>query len=101
MQPSGEPAVPEFNRKHTYTLDVYHFNSGIGYNFKRGSIILGMQFSYGQNKNQRQVVNLTGPVEYISESVMALTGPVGDYVTIKYLDVSVYFGFLFNFMKPE
>jgi hypothetical protein len=100
-KPSNDPALPEFNRKNIYNLDVYHLNSGLGYNFKRGSIILGMQFSFGMDKNQSQVVNLTVPVEYVNERVMPLTGNLKDNVTTRYFDVSVYFGFLFNFMKTE
>jgi hypothetical protein len=61
-----EKVLPEFSRKHSYNLDVYHFNSGIGYEFSRGSVILGTDFSYGQDKNLSQVVNITEPVEYIS-----------------------------------
>ncbi len=46
------------------TFNVYHVNYGLGFNFKRGSIILGMQFSHGQSNDQKQIVNLTEPVEY-------------------------------------
>ena len=98
---SKEPPLPGFNMKNGYKLNVYHLNSGIGYNFRQGSIILGMQFSYGQKNNRRQVINLSDPVEYISEDVMPLTGHLNDNVTLRYFDVSVYFGFLFNFMKAE
>jgi len=80
-------------------MNVYHFNSGMGYNFRRGSITLGMQFSYGQENNQNQIINFTEPVEYISDKIMALTGPVNNVVMVRYFDVSVYFGFMFNFMK--
>jgi hypothetical protein len=91
----------EENTVATYSFDVYHLNTGVGYNFKRGSIILGMQFSYGQNKNQKQLVNLTYPVEYINEFNMPLTGIRTDEVQVKYFDVTAYFGFLFNFFKAE
>jgi len=58
-----------------------------------------MQFSYGQDKNQRQVVNLTQPVEYINEMIMPLTGELNNNVLVRYYDVTIYLGFLFNFMK--
>ena len=94
-----KPGFMEFNSKTSYSFNVYHLNYGLGYNFKRGSITLGMQFSYGQEKNQQQIVNFTEPVEYISETVMPLTGPLNSQVLVRYFDVSVYLGFLFNFMK--
>ena len=99
--PAEEPGFIEKNKRSNYTLNVYHFNYGLGYNFKRGSITLGMQFSYGQEKNQDQIVNLAKPVEYISEDYMPLTGLISNNVLIRCFDVTVYFGFLFNFMKQE
>ena len=99
MDSGDESQFMEYNSKMSYSLNVYHLNYGLGYNFKRGSITLGMQFSYGQEKNQRQIVNFTEPVEFISDILMPLTGPLHNQVLVRYLDVSVYFGFLFNFMK--
>ena len=99
--PTEEPGFMEKNKRSNYPLNVYHFNSGLGYNFKRGAITLGMQFSYGQEKNQDQIVNFAEPVEYISEEYMPLTGLISNNVLIRYFDVTVYFGFLFNFMKQE
>jgi hypothetical protein len=93
------PGIPIYNEKAAYPMSVYHFNSGMGYNFKKGSIILGMQFTYGQDKNQKQIVNLTSPVEYISELIMPLTGQLNNNVLIRYYDITMYLGFLFNFMK--
>ena len=99
MDSGDESQFMEYNSKMSYSLNVYHLNYGLGYNFKRGSITLGMQFSYGQEKNQRQIVNFTEPVEFISDLLMPLTGPLHNQVLIRYIDISVYFGFLFNFMK--
>lgn len=96
---SAEEQFPYNNRKTYYTYNVYHINYGFGYQFKRGSIILGMQFSHGDDQDQRQIVNLTEPVEYIDDSVMPLTGEVKNNVQIHYNDISVYLGFMFNFLK--
>jgi hypothetical protein len=98
----GQSAAKEFpfnNRSTFYNFNVYHINYGLGFNFKRGSIILGMQFSHGRENDQQQIVNLTEPVEYINDSVMPLTGEIHNNVKIRYNDISVYFGFMFNFMK--
>jgi hypothetical protein len=96
-----DPGLLQMNKRTNYNVNVYHFNYGFGRNFKRGSITLGMQFSYGQEKDQRQAVNLSGPVEYINDDILPLTGPLSDNVTIRYYDISIYLGFLFNFMKDE
>jgi len=99
--PADDPGFLELNKKATYAINVYHLNSGFSRNLKRGSVTMGMQFSYGQEKRQNQIVNLSEPVEFISNLVMPLTGPVNDQVLVRYFDVSLYFGFLFNFMKEQ
>ena len=96
---SGDEKFPYSNKKTYYSYNVYHVNYGLGYQFKRGSIILGMQFSHGEEQDQRQIVNLTEPVEYINDSVMPLTGELKNNVQIRYNDISVYLGFMFNFLK--
>jgi hypothetical protein len=95
------PSFPEYNKRSNYNVNVYHLNYGLNKNFKRGTITLGMQFSYGQEKDEKQVVNLSEPVEYISADIMPLTGQLSNNVTVNYIDISIYFGFLFNFMKGE
>jgi len=99
--PGNGQEFPNNNKKAFYSFNVYHLNSGLGYTFKRGSIILGMQYSHGDTRDQRQIVNLTEPVEYISDSQMPLTGEIQKNVQFRYNDISVYFGFMFNFLKEE
>jgi hypothetical protein len=99
--PSEDPGYLEKNKRTNYNINVYHLNSGFSKNFKRGAITLGMQFSYGQEKELEQLVDLSDPVEYISDDIMPLTGTLSNNVIMRYFDVSIYFGFLFNFMKEE
>jgi hypothetical protein len=99
LNPESSRVFPYNNRNNAYYFNVYHINYGLGFNFKRGSIILGMQFSHGQSKDERQIVNLTEPVEYLSDSQMPLTGELQNNVVIRYNDISVYLGFMFNFLK--
>jgi len=101
LDPVEERKFPDINRKTFYTFDVYHINLGLGYAFRRGSIILGTQYSNGRANDQQQIVNLTEPVEYISDSQMPLTGPISNNVQIRYNDISVYLGFMFNFLQEK
>jgi len=96
---SEYPGFLEYNKRSNYTVNIYHLNYGFNKNFKRGTITLGMQFSYGQDKDEKQVVNFSDPVEYISEDILPLTGQLSNNVLVRYFDISIYFGFLFNFMK--
>lgn len=97
--PDTDPGFLEMNKISNYALNIYHFNAGLGYSFKRGSVIVGMQYSFGQEENQGQIVNLKEPVEYINENIMALTGPLNNDVLVRYFDLSLYLGFQVNFMK--
>jgi hypothetical protein len=38
-------------------------------------------------------------VEYIDDSIMPLTGYTGDVVQVRYNDISIYCGFIFDFIK--
>jgi hypothetical protein len=100
-KPVQEEEYLTHNQKVFYAFDLYHFNYGLGYGFKRGSIILGMQFTHGRANDQRQIVNLTEPVEYIDDAQLPLTGPINHNVQIRYNDVMIYFGFVFNFLKES
>ena len=99
LDPSDEAEFPYNNRNTFYLFDVYHLNSGVNFTFKRGSITLGMQFSHGRTNDQEQIFNLTEPVEYISDNQMPLTGLTTNQVQVRYWDLSVYFGFVFDFLK--
>jgi hypothetical protein len=99
--PAAEPGFMALNKKSAYAINVYHFNYGFSRNFNRGSITMGMQFSYGQEKRQNQIVNLSDPDEFISNLIMPLTGPINDEVLARYFDLSLYLGFMFNFMKSQ
>jgi hypothetical protein len=99
MDYDREPDFLVRNERGNYSFNVYHLNSGLAYQFRRGSIMMGMQFSYGQKNNEKQIVNLTDPVEFISDFQMPLTGPANNNVQIRFYDVSVYLGLMFNFLK--
>jgi hypothetical protein len=43
--------------------------------------------------------NLTEPVEYTGEDQMPLTGMTTNQVQVRYWGLSVYFGFVFDFLK--
>jgi len=101
IDPVEEKGFPNNNRRALYTFDVYHVNLGLGYGFKRGSIIMGTQYSNGRANDQQQIVNLTEPVEFISDSQMPLTGPISNNVQLRYNDISVYLGFMFNFLQEK
>ena len=101
LSPIKDAEFQNYNTRRIYSFDIYHATYGLSYSFTRGSLILGMQFSYGRKRNQDQIVNLTEPVEYIDESIIPLTGMINSNVDVKYNDILLYFSFVFNFLKDK
>lgn len=96
-----ESELIDDNNRCMYKFDLYHFNLGAGYADQRGSFTLGMQFTYGYGPNQKQMLNIAAPIEYIDDLHIPLTGLTDNNVFIRYYDISVYFSFIFNFMKNK
>ena len=94
LDPVEDIQFPDYNRKTFYSFDVYHVNLVVVIGLRRGSLSWGRNIQTGRANDQQQIVNLTEPVEYISDSQMPLTGTIGNNVQIRYNDISVYLGFI-------
>jgi len=55
-------------------LNKYHITSGVGLKIKNFTIVSGLQYTYGRNKNMEQLINYSDPVEYNSDTQHALEG---------------------------
>lgn len=98
----GEDMYENYNNRSFYSIDIFHINSGIDYNFQRGTIIIGLQYSHGNKSNQNQIINLSEPVEYLNETTLPLSGIISNNVDVRYNDITVYLGFVLKFMnKPQ
>jgi hypothetical protein len=60
-------------------------------------IMIGLQYSLGREKKQKQFINLSDPLEYNIEEMAPLQGTRQNNMNAFYNSISIYFGATFNF----
>ncbi|MBN1822589.1 MAG: hypothetical protein JW833_17835 [Prolixibacteraceae bacterium] len=78
-------------------LDLYHLTGGLAWNVFGQDIVTGLQYTFGNNKDQKQIVNLSDPVEYNTVENKPLQGTRNNNVQSHYNSFIIYFGASFNF----
>ena len=78
-------------------LDYYHLTGGLSLRIWGQDLITGLQYTIGREKNQKQFVNLSDPVEYNSIENAPLQGTRQDNMSSLWNSLSLYFGATFNF----
>jgi hypothetical protein len=85
------------NKVRSIDVNLYHLTCGLSANILGQDIITGIQYSVGHTWDQKQIADLSDPVEYLPEQGLALQG-VPDYSAKSWYNaVSLYFGASFNF----
>jgi hypothetical protein len=78
-------------------LDLYYLTCGLSWNIRGQNLITGLQYSTGRTGNQKQIANITEPMEYSSVENLPLQGdPKNDMISLKNT-ITVYFGASINF----
>lgn len=80
-----------------FKMDTYHFTGGLSLRILGQDLITGLQYSIGHEKNQKQFINLSDPVEYNSDNLSALQGTQQNTMNTLFNSLSIYFGATFNF----
>lgn len=78
-------------------LDRYYLTSGLSWEIFGQDIITGIQYSFGKSKDQKQIVNLSDPVEYNLTEQKALQGTRTNDMTTSLNAIVFYLGFSLNF----
>jgi hypothetical protein len=81
----------------SFDLDKYHITSGITVKVLGQDLITGLQYSFGIERNQKQFVNLSDPVEYNRIEHRALQGTRTNTMNTMSHSISLYFGATINF----
>jgi hypothetical protein len=82
-------------------LDLYYLTCGLSWEFFGQDIITGIQYCVGRSANQKQIVNLSDPVEYNFTEQKPLQGTRLDNMTSLYNSVILYLGFSLNFGEKK
>lgn len=87
----------EFNRLEYINIDMYNITCGLSWNVLGQDIITGVQYTLGHSKEQKQLANLSDPLEYIPSEKLALQGIPENTVVSWFNSISLYFGASLNF----
>ncbi|MEN8117190.1 MAG: hypothetical protein ABFS16_09435 [Bacteroidota bacterium] len=80
-----------------FNIDKYHLNGGLTINVLGQDLMAGLQYTFGYEKDQRQFINLSDPVEYNPENYTALQGVRQQNMNVLLNSISIYFGATINF----
>jgi len=83
----------EKNSFEALNINLYHLTSGVKFNYKKSSFIVGLQYSIGYEPNQTEFINFSNPISYNPETDLALQGVRSDSMTYFYSSLGFYLGF--------
>ena len=89
--------LSNYNRLQDLNYNVYHITGGGQLTILKFNIIAGLQYSYGRNKNQLQLINMADPVEYNTVENAPLQGIRENTMILNYNKISLFFGGTFSF----
>ncbi|RLD42945.1 MAG: hypothetical protein DRI86_10805 [Bacteroidetes bacterium] len=87
----------ETNSYEALNIDLYHLTSGVKFNYKKSSFIVGLQYSLGYKANQEEFINFSNPVSYNPETELALQGERSNTMSYFYTSLGFYLGFSIAF----
>jgi hypothetical protein len=85
------------NKMQSLNLDRYNITCGLSWNILGQDIITGIQYTLGHSKDQKQLVNLSDPIEYDPADNLVLQGIRTNDMQMWFNSISLYFGAAFNF----
>jgi hypothetical protein len=86
-----------YNKVENLDLDLYYITCGLSWNVLGQNIITGLQYSVGRTDDQKQIANLSDPVEYSPVERLPLQGDPDNSMVSVFNAISLYFGASFNF----
>ena len=81
--------------------NVYHITGGFRFKLLKHVLMAGVQYSFGMEPNQPQIINLANPVEFNTVEMAPLQGNRENTMQVSYSGLSVFLGAVFNFGIPE
>ena len=91
----------DLNQLITESVDMYHFSFGTSFNILKNVVNAGISYSTGVRKDQKQLLNLSDPVEYNTEEQAALQGTRTNTMNIRSNQINLFLGLTLNWPKPE
>lgn len=95
-----QPFLAEFTIKNL-NFNKYHFTGGSTLHVFGQDITAGLQYTFGWQKDQKQIANLSDPVEYNTVENKPLQGTRMNIMNTLYNSVSIYIAATLNFKTSE
>jgi len=93
---TNEGIYEDMNEFTNVSTNLYHFTGGVKFNYKKLSVISGLEYTTGVNRGLPEFVNFAEP-EIRPEEDMVLAGDKNNNMTYIYNSVGLYFGFTLGF----
>jgi len=85
-----------YNRLTSFDINVYHLSGGIESDIRGHNFFAGIQYSFGDRENMKQLINLTDPVEFNESEGAALQGDRMNIMEYYYKGLGLFLGLTFN-----
>lgn len=83
----------------SFYVNKYHFIVGPSFTIKSFGIITGVQYSWGREDGLKSIADFIDPIEYDPVTRQSLQGVRSYNMTIKYNEISLFFGLTYAFGK--
>ena len=93
--------MADYSKIQKANLDRYYITCGLSWKIFGQDIITGLQYSIGRSADQKQIVNLSDPVEYNPVEHKALQGTRTSTMTTLNNWFIIYLGFSLNFGEKK
>lgn len=90
-----------YSKLQKLNLDRYYITCGFLWNFFGQDIVTGLQYCIGRSGDQKQLLNLSDPVEYNFTENKALQGTRTNEMVSLYNSVIIYLGLSLNFGEKK
>ncbi len=82
-------------------VDMYHFSFGTSLTILKNVLNTGISYSVGRTRNQKQLMNLSDPVEYNTEEQAALQGTRTSTMSMRSYQINLFLGLTLNWSKSN
>ncbi len=87
----------DYSRLPNINADNYHITGGAEFTIKKQKIVAGVEFTFSNSKNQKQIANFTDPLEYNAVDHIPLQGVLTNTVKMHYYSINLYLSAVLNF----
>jgi len=89
--------IPHLNQYQRGSSNLYHITGGLRSVLSRGSVLLGIEYTFGYNDEMPQFGNFHYPGVYDPNRFIALQESPKKEMNFAYNGIGIYFGLVFSF----